>query len=70
VVTVESVEMVFADQVDTGDQPAQAAAALGIQLEVVKLPEAKKGFMQLPRAGSSSAVSPGRLLKRFVELLT
>jgi hypothetical protein len=62
--------MLFADQVDTWDQPAQAAAAQGIQLEVVKLPETKKGFMQLPRAGWWNAPSPGRLRKRFVELLT
>jgi transposase len=30
-------------------QPAQDAAKHGIQLEVVKLPEAKKGFVLLPR---------------------
>jgi transposase len=33
----------------TGDQPAQAAAEQGMQLEVVKLPEAKRGFVLLPR---------------------
>ena len=37
------------DQGYTGDQPAQAAAAHGIQLDVVKLPEAKHGFVLLPR---------------------
>ena len=37
------------DQGDTGEQPAQDAAAYGIQLEVVKLPAAKQGFVLLPR---------------------
>lgn len=48
-VTGESVELAFVDQGYTGEQPAQDAAAHGIQLEVVKLPEAKKGFVLLPR---------------------
>ena len=38
-----------ADQGYTGPQPAQAAAAQGIELQVVKLAEAKKGFVLLPR---------------------
>jgi transposase len=33
----------------TGDQPAQNAAVQGMELHVVKLPEAKKGFVLLPR---------------------
>jgi len=33
----------------TGEQAAQDAAAEGIQLEVVKLPQAKRGFVLLPR---------------------
>ena len=33
----------------TGEAPAQAAAQHGIHLEVVKLPEAKKGFVLLPK---------------------
>jgi transposase len=33
----------------TGEAPATAAPAHGVQLEVVKLPEAKRGFMLLPR---------------------
>ncbi len=37
------------DQGYTGDEPAAAAAAHGIQLVVVKLPEAKRGFVLLPR---------------------
>lgn len=36
-------------KVNTGKQPATDAAAEGIQLELVKLPEAKKGFVLLPR---------------------
>ena len=43
--TGESVEVAFVDQGYTGDTPQEAAHAHGIQLEVVKLPEAKKGFV-------------------------
>ena len=48
-VTGQSVEVAFVDQGYTGDAPAQAAAAHGIQLEGVKLPQAKHGFVFLPR---------------------
>lgn len=48
-VTGESVEIAFVDQGYTGERAAEAAAAHGIQLEVVKLPEAKRGFVLLPR---------------------
>lgn len=48
-VTEESVELAFVDQGYTGAEPVHAAAAQGIRLEVVKLPEAKKGFVLLPR---------------------
>ena len=48
-VTGEHVEVAFVDQAYTGAQAAQAAAQHGIKLEVVKLPEAKKGFVLLPR---------------------
>src|SRR3989475_2920266 len=44
-VTGENVEVAFVDAGYTGDQPAQAATAHGIRLEVVKLPDAKKGFV-------------------------
>jgi len=47
--TGESVEIAFADQGYTGDQPAANAEAHGIRLEVVKLPTAKHGFVLLPR---------------------
>jgi len=48
-VTGESVELAFVDQGYTGDGAAEAASAHGIKLEVVKLPEAKRGFVLLPR---------------------
>jgi transposase len=48
-VTEQSVEVAFVDQGYTGDKPEQAAAEHAMQLIVVKLPEAKKGFVLLPR---------------------
>src|SRR5512133_999918 len=48
-VTNETVEVAFVDQGYTGDDPAQAAQEQGMELIVVKLPEAKKGFVLLPR---------------------
>jgi transposase len=48
-VTGEMVEVAFVDQGYTGADPAEAAAAQGIRLEVVKLPEAKRGFVLLPK---------------------
>jgi transposase len=48
-VTGETVELAYVDQGYTGEASAQAAAQHGIQLEVVKLPEAKKGFVLLPK---------------------
>lgn len=47
--TDESVEIAFVDQGYTGEAAAEAAAEHGIQLEVVKLSEAKRGFVLLPR---------------------
>lgn len=44
-----SVELAYVDQGYTGEEPADAAEGVGIQLEVVKLPEAKRGFVLLPR---------------------
>ena len=44
-----SVEIAFVDQGYTGAEPAEAAQAGGIDLQVVKLPEAKRGFVLLPR---------------------
>jgi transposase len=48
-VTSEHVELAYVDQGYTGDQPAADAAVHGIRLEVVKLPQAKRGFVLLPR---------------------
>ena len=47
--TDASVELAFVDQGYTGEQAADAAAAHGIALEVIKLPEARHGFVLLPR---------------------
>ena len=48
-VTDEHVELAFVDQGYTGEETAEAAEEHGIQLEVVKLPAAKRGFVLLPR---------------------
>lgn len=47
--TGESVSLACVDQGYTGERAADAARAHGIELEVAKLPEAKKGFVLLPR---------------------
>jgi transposase len=47
--TVQTVELAFVDQGYTGDEPATVAAAHGRHREVIKLPEAKHGFVLLPR---------------------
>lgn len=46
-----SVDLAYVDQGCTGERAADAARAHGIELEVVKLPKAKKGFVLLPRRG-------------------
>jgi len=48
-VTAHHVEVAFVDQGYTGDAPAKTAQEQGIRLEVIKLPEAKRGFVLLPR---------------------
>ena len=48
-VTGQSVELAYVDQGYTGEQPEADAAEAGIRLEVVKLPQAKHGFVLLPR---------------------
>lgn len=48
-VTGQNVDVAFVDAGYTGDKPEQAAAQQGIRLIVVKLPDAKKGFVLLPR---------------------
>jgi len=47
--TGESVAVAFVDQGYTGERAEGAAAEHGIRLEVVRLPEAKRGFVLLPR---------------------
>jgi transposase len=47
--TGESVQLAFVDQGYTGENAKQDAEGEGIALEVVKLPDAKKGFVLLPR---------------------
>ena len=47
--TGDSVQLAYVDQGYTGEATAEAAAAEGITLHVVKLPEAKRGFILLPR---------------------
>jgi transposase len=48
-ITEENVELAYVDQGYTGEAAEQAAAEHGIQLEVVKHTEAKRGFVLLPR---------------------
>ena len=47
--TGQSVELAYVDQGYTGQPAAEAAAAHGIKLEVIKLSSAKRGFVLLPR---------------------
>ena len=44
-----SVDLAYVDQGYDGKKSAEAAREHGIELEVVKLPEAKRGFVLLPR---------------------
>ena len=51
-VTGQTVELAYVDQGSIGAEPAEAAAAQGIQVAVVRLPEAEgpqRGFVLLPR---------------------
>jgi transposase len=48
-VTGNSVELAFVDAGYTGEPAAKQAEAAGMRLEVIKLPEAKRGFVLLPR---------------------
>ncbi len=47
--TGNTVKLAWADQGYTGEQVKRDAAENAIELQVVKLPEAKKGFVLLPR---------------------
>ena len=48
-VSGDKVEVAFVDQGYTGKEPAAQASEQGMRLEVVKLEEAKRGFVLLPR---------------------
>lgn len=48
-ITEQNVELAYVDQGYTGEAAEAAAAEHGIQLEVVKHTEAKRGFVLLPR---------------------
>jgi transposase len=48
-ITGDSVKLAYVDQGYTGEAAEAAAAKHGIQLEVVKHTEAKRGFVLLPR---------------------
>jgi transposase len=50
-VTGEHVVIAYVDQGYTGAEPAEAAARAGIDLMVIKLAQAKRGFVLLPRRG-------------------
>ncbi|MBI4641306.1 MAG: transposase, partial [Candidatus Tectomicrobia bacterium] len=50
-VTGHSVDLACVDQGDTGDHAAQDAASQGRPLDVVNRPEARNGFVLLPRRG-------------------
>jgi len=47
-ITDNAIQVAYVDQGYTGDEPQQAANNAGIELVVVKFPEAKKGFVLLP----------------------
>jgi transposase len=72
-VTGGSIKLVWLDQGYTGEEVAKVAKTYGIELEIVKLPEAKKGFVLLPRRWvierSFSWISRFRRLARDYERL-
>lgn len=47
--TGDNVALAYVDQGYTGAKPAAAAARHGVELQVVKLPQAKRGFVLQPR---------------------
>lgn len=46
---VKTIERIYVDQGYTGAEAADAARAHGVELSIVKLPEAKRGFVLLPK---------------------
>jgi transposase len=67
--TGEAVELAYVDQGHTGEQPARDAEAHGIRLAVVKHPEAKRGFVLLPRrwAAERSFARAARCRRRLAK---
>ena len=57
--TGQSVDLAYVDQGFTGPKAADAARAHGIELEVVKLPDAKRASCCCRGAGWSSSPLPG-----------
>ncbi len=47
--TAQNVQVAYADQGYSGDEPSADAAEHGVRLVVVKLEEAKRGFVLLPK---------------------
>lgn len=71
--TEQQVELAFVDQGYTGEKAAADAKKRGIELSVVKLPQAKRGFVLLPRRwvverSFAWAVRFGRLAKDYERL--
>ena len=69
--TGHTVELAWADQGYTGEQPRRDAQAHGIELQVIKLAEAKKGFVLLPKrwvVERSFAWAARRLAKDYERL--
>jgi transposase len=48
-VTGETVELIYADAADTGEETAAAAQEQGMRLVVVQRPEGRHGFVLLPK---------------------
>lgn len=74
-ITGKTVKLVFVDQGYTGEQPAADAKRSGIELSVVKRPEAKRGLVLLPRRwvverSFAWATRFGRLAKDYERLPT
>lgn len=57
--TGDVVDLAYVDQGCTGHAAANAAADEGIILDVVKLPEARRGFVRVPRHWVVEGLSPG-----------
>jgi len=76
-ITNDAVKLAWVDQGYTGERAANAAARYGIALKVVKLPEAKRDFVLLPRrwvverslAWATSFRRPVKNYKRYAETL-